>query len=99
METILNVNIRNLIGTNNINKLKNQNKCPAILYSIENKSVPIELDEKEIFKLKFMKNIYLKKIFIILNKKKYLVKIKEIQRHVFKNNILHIDFLFIKQIY
>ncbi|WP_343184129.1 50S ribosomal protein L25 [Buchnera aphidicola (Ceratovacuna keduensis)] len=96
MKIIIKAHYRNNLGTRNSKRLRKQNKYPCILYSVKKKSIPIYLKINQILKLKFLEDIYKKNIIIYLNKIKYLVKILEIQRHVFKNEILHIDFFLLK---
>ncbi|WP_343190036.1 50S ribosomal protein L25 [Buchnera aphidicola] len=98
MKIFIKAYFRNKLGTKNSRRLRKEEKCPCILYSLNNKEIPIYLKYDEIFKLKNIKNVYNKKIIIIFDKINYLVKINEIQRHIFKNNILHIDFFLIKKI-
>ncbi|WP_343154872.1 50S ribosomal protein L25 [Buchnera aphidicola (Pseudoregma panicola)] len=96
MNTVIKAYYRNDLGTKNSKRLRKYKKYPCILYSVKNKSIPIYLKLSQMLKLKFMENIYKKNIIISLNKVNYLVKILEIQRHVFKNEILHLDFFLLK---
>ncbi|BGI51339.1 MAG: hypothetical protein BucCj_0950 [Buchnera aphidicola (Ceratovacuna japonica)] len=96
MKIVIKAFYRNDIGTRNSKRLRKNKKCPCILYSVKKKSIPIYLKIDQILKLKFIKDIYKKNIVIYLNKINYLVKILEVQRHVFKNEILHIDFFLLK---
>ncbi|AZP36332.1 50S ribosomal protein L25 [Candidatus Annandia adelgestsuga] len=81
-----------------INKiLRFNNKIPAIIYggNTSKKNIPIEISHDKIIHL-YEKKIFYKNILILIDKKKKIVKIKDIQYHPFKNQIIHIDFLIIK---
>ncbi|WP_343189178.1 50S ribosomal protein L25 [Buchnera aphidicola (Chaitoregma tattakana)] len=98
MNIVFIAHFRNKYGTRSSKVLRNKKQYPCILYPVNGMSVPIYLKENEIFKLKDIKNIYSEHITIILNTNKYLSQIKEVQRHAFKSNILHIDFFIKKQL-
>ncbi len=86
---------RNITGTGNSRKIRKQNLLPAnIIFLKKQKNTPIQLQYKETFNI--IKNLNYKQnlqIFLKLNKKEILVKIKEIQMHPYKHEILHIDFI------
>ncbi|UDG80315.1 50S ribosomal protein L25 [Candidatus Annandia pinicola] len=87
---------RNKTGKNYNRILRNNNKIPAIIYgSFLPNNILIEIYHNKIINL-HKKKIFYENIIILIKKKKYLVKLKEIQYHHFKNQIIHIDFLIIK---
>ncbi len=87
-------NLRKKKGTKNSRKLRKKNKIPAIIYS-KKKNFLISIKYNKFFNL-IKKNLKLENILFIIKikKKKIICKIKEIQKHPFKNKILHIDFIY-----
>lgn len=86
-------------GKNYNRILRNNNKIPAIIYhsSLLN-NILIETYHDKIINL-HKKKIFYENIIILIKKKQYIVKLKEIQYHHFKNQIIHIDFLMVKKKY
>ncbi|WP_343126628.1 50S ribosomal protein L25 [Buchnera aphidicola] len=76
---------------------RKENKIPAIIYGFKKykPTLLIFLKHNNFLNYQITKEFGIKPLCIILKKKKYLVKIQEIQRHAFKLKILHIDFLYI----
>ncbi len=87
--------IRKKTGSKYCKKIRNKNELPAILYGYKKKNILIKIDHNDIY-TKIIKNQENKNINfeIILNKKIFISKIKEIQKHPYKNKILHIDFIY-----
>ncbi len=91
---IIKADYRYKIGTNNSNKIRKKNYIPAIIYNKNKKNIKIKIKYNLIWNIiKNKKNIKNIKIKIKIKKKKIKCKIKEIQKHPFKNKILHIDFI------
>lgn len=87
----LNVSKRDGLGKNKVNKLREEKLVPGVIYSRGLDTVAIEVVEKELEK------IYLEAgtnniIDLMLDGEKKPALIKEIQRHPFKNQYLHVDF-------
>ncbi len=82
-------------GSNYNKKIRNKNKIPSIIYGKNKKNILIKINHNKIYnkiiKYKKKKNIIFE---IILKNKKILSKIKCIQKHPYKNKILHIDFIY-----
>ncbi len=77
--------IANIYKNNN-----NKNKIKGILYKKEFKNIKIEFKRKNEYYEIFKKYDILK---IIIINKKFKVLIKEIKKHPYKKEIIHIDFL------
>ncbi|BBI01125.1 50S ribosomal protein L25 [Buchnera aphidicola (Nipponaphis monzeni)] len=93
----LHAEIRKKTGKSSSRRLRKiYNKFPGIIYGTEKPSLHITIDHNEVINLQLNSTIYKKDLNIKLNNKKYLVKIKSIQRHPYKLKILHIDFLYSK---
>ncbi len=84
---------RKKLGSNNSNKIRKKNYIPAIIYK-KKKNINIKINYYKIWNLikdkKKIKNIKFK---IKIKKLKFICNIKEIQKHPYKNKILHIDFM------
>ncbi|ANF16939.1 hypothetical protein XW81_00650 [Buchnera aphidicola (Schlechtendalia chinensis)] len=89
---IINVVRRKKEGTSSSRRLRLKNKFPAVIYRHLEPNICIELDHNEIFKIISNSNFYEKELIFIIDKIEHKVKIKSIQRHVFKSKILHMDF-------
>ncbi len=96
MEQIaLKANLREGSGKQKALKLRRGGVVPGIVYHRGEKSVPIELVEKELTKL--LRTAEGENVLINLQiegakKKSRAVIIKEVQHHPVKRNILHVDF-------
>ncbi|WP_259289787.1 hypothetical protein [Candidatus Nasuia deltocephalinicola] len=77
--------IANIYKNNN-----NKNKIKGILYKKDFKNIKIEFKKKNEYYIIFKKNDILK---IVIINKKFKVLIKEIKKHPYKKEIIHIDFL------
>ncbi len=93
------VKYRKISGSKYSKKIRKKNLIPAIIYGKKKKNIMIFIKHDYIYNI-IKKNqlIYnIKKInFKLKTKKKNInCKIQEIQKHPFKNKILHIDFLYI----
>ncbi|ABJ90565.1 50S ribosomal protein L25 [Buchnera aphidicola] len=90
---------RNKLGTNNSRYFRNfDKKIPAIIYGKKflEKELFILLDHNIIFNLQKEKNFFSNNFLIKLKNKSFFSILQDIQFHVFKPIILHIDFLCIK---
>jgi len=96
MEQIaLKANLREGNGKEKAKKLRKGGVVPGIVYHRGEKSVPIELSEKDITKI--LRTAEGENVLISLEvqgskKKSRAVIIKEVQHHPVKRNILHVDF-------
>ncbi len=91
---ILLIKKRKKIGTNYCKKIRKNNFIPAnIIFKLKKNKI-IKLKHKDVInKIQKLKNIKNIKIYLKLKKKKIKTKIKEIQMHPYKNQIIHIDFI------
>ncbi|AEH39681.1 50S ribosomal protein L25 [Buchnera aphidicola (Cinara tujafilina)] len=73
-------------------------QLPGIIYGVNliKKPLLISLIHDKVFYLQEKNEFYSEDLLLIVNKNKFFVRVKEIQRHAFKLNILHIDFISIK---
>ncbi len=93
-KNFIKVQYRHKLGTKYNNKIRKNNKIPAIIYIKKKQNIPIIIKYKLIFNIiKNNNNIKNINFIIKIENKKLKCKIKEIQKHPIKNKILHIDFI------
>ncbi|VFP81389.1 50S ribosomal protein L25 [Buchnera aphidicola] len=90
---------RNKFGTNNSRYIRRINhQIPSIIYGKQflEKELLILIEHDIIFNLQKNDIFYSSELLISLENKKFFVIVQDIQRHVYKPILLHIDFLCIK---
>ncbi len=93
--SLLNCNIRNNVGTNACNRIRNTGQIPAVIYGRFFANHSIQLDSKEINNV--IKNHGESAVIqVVVDGITYPAMIKEIQRDVMTGQILHID---LQQVY
>ncbi|MCW5197324.1 50S ribosomal protein L25 [Buchnera aphidicola] len=86
-------NIRINQGTCYSRRLRRlHNKIPCVMYGNQQPVIYIELDHDLVFNMQRDSKFYNSIIILVVNKLKYTVIVKEVQRHCFKLKLLHIDF-------
>lgn len=83
--------LRHVIKTAAVRRLRKQKKCPAIIY----KDLTIALSYDDLKNPNFLKHFYQNNTIKLLinNNTTMIVKIQNIQYHPFKSDIIHIDFM------
>ncbi|QCI23694.1 50S ribosomal protein L25 [Buchnera aphidicola (Macrosiphoniella sanborni)] len=81
-------------GTSFSRKLRINNKFPGILYGINKNSILLILDHNSVFNLQKKSEFYQENLLLLIDNETYTVKVHNIQRHVFKSKLLHIDFIY-----
>lgn len=84
---------RNGSGKGIARALRRENKIPAVIYGNNQSPVTIAMDEKEITLEYHKGHLFTTLVDITVDGKKELVLARDVQTHVVKDNILHIDFL------
>lgn len=76
-------------------RLRQKNKCPAVIYGKNQKNLTIELNQNDMQHPNVLNQLYKNNTILlnINNKTPITVKIQAIQYHPFKLKITHIDFL------
>ncbi|QCI25898.1 50S ribosomal protein L25 [Buchnera aphidicola] len=83
------------IGKSASRKLRNvNNKIPSVVYGLNKPTLYISLDHDKVFHLQNDKNFYKNIITLKISDQQYLVSVHAVQRHCFKQRLLHIDFLY-----
>lgn len=80
-------------GTRASRRLRRSGKIPGIIYGNNIKEITITVDHRDILVMTEKNNIVDNNIIIVIGDKNERTKIKALQRHPFKSNILHIDFI------
>ncbi|WP_115956085.1 50S ribosomal protein L25 [Candidatus Purcelliella pentastirinorum] len=93
---IIKAKIRKKINKNKNKQLRNKKKIPAVIYGKNKKNININIKENIIKNIKNKNNIYKKQLIIKINDIEETVRIQSIQQHPYKENIIHIDFLYTK---
>lgn len=73
--------------------IRRENKVPAVIYGNNQAPVTITLDEKEITLEYHKGHLFTTLVDINIDGKKELVLARDVQTHVVKDTILHVDFL------
>lgn len=87
--------IRFNIGTSSSRRLRKiNNKIPSVVYGKNQKTIYFSLDHDIIFNMQKKPQFYTDSMILKIDSDKYLVCVKEVQKHCFKPKLLHIDFLY-----
>ncbi len=93
----LKVKYRKKKGSQYNKKIRKKNLIPGIIYGKNKNNILIKINHNNIYN-KIFKNQNKKEIIFNIKIKKKIIKtkIKNIQKHPYKNKILHIDFIYYK---
>lgn len=87
----LNVQSRDAVGSNRVNKLRNQGIIPAVVYHRGEETESVQVNEREFNKV-FSKAGTSTLVDLSTEEGPMTVLIKEVQNHPVRGNIIHIDF-------
>ncbi|CAL4319162.1 50S ribosomal protein L25 [Buchnera aphidicola] len=73
---------------------KCDNKIPSVIYGLNKPILYISLDHHAIFNIQLNKRFYVNNIILNVSHREYVVCVKSVQKHPFKNKLIHIDFLY-----
>jgi large subunit ribosomal protein L25 len=95
-ETVLNAKTREGSGKGVVRKLRVEGKIPAIVYGPNLKPINLSIDSKELDDLS--RSVSIESTIIILQieggpKKPINTLVREVQRHPYKDQIYHLDFM------
>lgn len=89
-KSIINAQTRDGLGSNKSNYLRKTGFIPGILYGSHMAPQPVKLDTTEFEK--FAASNYVgSKVFVNIDGKEIMALLKEVQKDVFGNKILHVD--------
>jgi len=83
---------RTLQGTGASRRLRKANRVPGIVYGGQQEAQPIEVDHNEIFHKLKQEVFHASVLNMNLNGVKQQVLLRDVQRHPFKLQVLHVDF-------
>ena len=88
----LNVENRDVLGKGNSRRLRRAGKVPAVLYGGGQEPQAILLDHARLLHEMEQEAFYTSILTLLNGKKSEAVVVKDVQRHPFKRQVLHLDF-------
>lgn len=73
--------------------IRRDGKVPAIMYGRKTENIPLSLVHKDFFKSLENESIYTSRLRLTVDDTSYSVLLKDVQRHPYKKQVLHVDFL------
>ncbi len=92
MQIEFNATKRELQGTSASRRLRRAGRVPGIIYGGESQPQPIDIDHNEIFQHLRKEAFYSSVLTMNLDGAQQLCLLRDVQRHAYKQIILHIDF-------
>lgn len=89
----LDAEVRTDLGKGASRRLRHANKVPAIIYGEGQEPVSLTLEHKNVFRAQQEEAFYSHVLTLNIGKKKVKCLIKDMQRHPFKNIVMHMDFI------
>jgi len=89
----LDAEVRTDLGKGASRRLRHANKVPAILYGEGKESVSLTLEHKNVFRAQQEEAFYSHVLTLNVDGKPVECLIKDMQRHPFKNIVMHMDFI------
>lgn len=90
---IINAKIRKDLGKGASRRLRLANKFPAIVYGGDSAPIAVELDHDFILHAQTKNGFYSEELILVINGHINKVKVQAVQRHPFKHQLNHIDFI------
>lgn len=87
----LNASKREGLGKNKVDKIREEKLVPAIIYKRGEDNIPVQIEAGEFDKV-FKEAGSSTLIDVLVDGEKHVAIIKDVQRHPFKNIVLHADF-------
>lgn len=84
---------RDTAGTADSRRARLAGHVPAIMYGKTIDNVALLLEQKELFKALDNEQIYTSRLNLQVDKDTYSVLLKDVQRHPYKKQLMHVDFL------
>lgn len=89
----LEAEVRTDLGKGASRRLRHANKVPAILYGENKESISLTLEHKNVFRAQQEEAFYSQVVTLNIAGKPVECLVKDMQRHPFKQIIMHVDFL------
>lgn len=88
----LSADLRQVKGRGASRRLRKQQTVPGIVYGKTIEPINIQLEHKELLRASAFKDFYAHLINLKIDNQDYKVMVKDIQRHAYKNKLVHVDF-------
>ncbi len=85
---------RTEIGKGSSRRLRHAGKVPAVIYGPGKEAISITLEHKDIINIQVNDDFYNTDLTLVVDGKEIKVRVQDIQRHVFKPMVEHLDFKF-----
>lgn len=85
------VQSRDKVGSNKVNKLRNEHLIPGVIYKQGEETRNVQIDEKDFLQV-FRKAGTTSVIDLTFDGETHSVIVKDLQKHPVRNEVLHIDF-------
>ncbi len=89
----LDAEIRTDLGKGASRRLRHEGKVPAVLYGADKEAVSLTLSHNKVFQAQAFEAFYSHVLTLNIGKEKVEVLVKDMQRHAFKPQVMHLDFL------
>lgn len=89
----LDAEVRTDLGKGASRRLRHANKVPAILYGEEKEPVSLTLAHNKVFRAQEEEAFYTQVLTLVIDGEKVECVVKDMQRHPFKPQVMHLDFL------
>ena len=88
----INATTRELQGSSASRRLRRANRVPAIIYGGTDKPLAIEFDHNDIYQALRKEAFYSSVLTLNVDGKKETALLRDVQRHAYKQLVLHVDF-------
>ncbi|MCI5839751.1 MAG: 50S ribosomal protein L25 [Peptoniphilaceae bacterium] len=90
-ELVVNASLREAVGKNKVNKIRNNNLVPGVIYAKDEENLNVQVDKGEFYQI-FKQAGTSKIIDLNLNGERVSVLVKDYQLNHINDEFLHIDF-------
>lgn len=94
MSYTISAQTRTDIGKGSSRRLRHAGFVPAVIYGAGKEAVSISIEHKDIINIQENDDFYNTDLTISLEGKEVKVRVQAMQRHAFKRQIEHIDFIY-----
>jgi large subunit ribosomal protein L25 len=84
--------IRAIVGKGASRRLRHANKFPAVIYGVGFEPLNVEMDHDPLFHAQENQEFYTETLTLTVDGKSIEVRVQDLQRHVYKPKLVHIDF-------
>ncbi|NTS78394.1 50S ribosomal protein L25/general stress protein Ctc [Catenovulum sp. SM1970] len=88
----LDASVRTELGKGASRRLRHAGQVPAVLYGSEKEAISLTLAHNKVFQAQEDEGFYTHILTLNVDGEKHEAIVKDIQRHPFKNQVMHLDF-------